>query len=481
MNEKKRAFTILTKMRIKNTLFFLTIACFIYTVSILNSGCAQVGMPTGGIRDSLPPVLLNANPKNGSLNVKENRIVLTFNEYVQLQDVQQSLIVSPVPKINPNIDFKLKTVTIRMKDTLQPNTTYRIELGNSIRDLNESNPIKDYSFVFSTGPYIDSLTLSGNVELAETGQKADSTMYVFLYSDLSDSAVFKKKPAYITRITKDGNFNFKNLPAGDYHIFALKDDSGQKMYANKTQIFAFADSTVVISKNEKSVQLFAYQEEKEKLKPPTPPKASAELKLTSSLSGGIQDLLTPLVLEFNKPLKNFDAKQIVLSDTLFNQIAMEAKISDTLNKKVTVKVPWKEDTQYRLLIEKGFATDTAGVALPKNDTLKFKTKKESEYGSIKINLKNLEKFKYPVLQFVKNKVVEYSYPLTGSQFYQKLFNPGDYEIRILEDSNQNGVWDPGFYDPANKHLQKQPEKVISIPQVLNVKAGWDNERDIILN
>ena len=458
----------------------MAIACFLYTVSILYSGCAQVGMPTGGLRDSLPPVLLNANPKNGALNFEGNRIILTFNEYVQLQDVPQNLIVSPVPKINPNVDYKLKTVTIRIKDTLQPNTTYKIELGNSIRDLNESNPIKDYSFVFSTGSYIDSLTLSGNVELAETGQKADSTMFVFLYSDLSDSAVFKRKPAYITRINTGGDFSFENLPAGDYHIFALKDDSGQKMYANKTQLFAFADSTVVVSGKEQSIKLFAYQEEKETPKPPAAPKPIAELKFTSSLSSGIQDLLTPLVLEFNRPLKDFNAKHIVLSDTLFKPVTIEAKISDTLNKEVTVTSTWVEDSYYKLVIAKEFATDTAGVYLLKNDTLTFKTKKESEYGSIKINLKNLEKFKHPVLQFVKNKVVEYSYPLSGTQFYQKLFPPGDYEIRILEDSNQNGVWDPGFYDPANIHLQKQPERVISIPQVLNIKAGWDNERDIIL-
>lgn len=465
----------------KNALFSLAIICILYTISILYSGCAQVGMPTGGLRDSLPPVLLNANPKNGSLNVQANRIVLTFDEYVQLQDVQQNLIVSPVPKINPNVDFKLKTVTIRMRDTLQPNTTYKIELGNAIRDLNESNPIKDYSFVFSTGPYIDSLTLSGNVELAETGQPADSTMFVFLYNDLSDSAVFKKKPAYMTRIVKGGEFKFGNLPAGKYHIFSLKDDSGQKMYTSKTQLFAFADSIVVVSGIEHSVKLFAYQEEKETPKAAPAPKPVAELKLTSSLSNGIQDLLTPLELDFNRPLKNFNANEIVLSDTLFNPVPKEAKISDTLHKKITVQSAWSEDTHYKLVIHKGFATDTAGVALVKNDTLSFKTKRENEYGSIRLNFKNLEKFAHPVLQFVKNKVVEYSYPLTGNQFYQRLFTPGDYEIRILEDSNQNGKWDPGFYDPANIHLQKQPEKVISIPQVLNIKAGWDNERDIILN
>lgn len=467
-------------MKSKNTLLFLAIIGILYTVSVMNSGCAQVGMPTGGLKDTLPPVLLNSNPPNETVNFTMDRIVLTFDEYVQLQDIQQNLLVSPVPKINPNVDFKLKTVTIRLRDTLLENTTYKIELGTSIRDLNENNPFRDFTFLFSTGGYIDSLTLSGNVEIAETG-KTDSTLFVFLYRDLSDSAVFKKKPTYITRVNKEGDFTFSNLAAGVYHVFALKDESGQKMYTSKNQMFAFADSSVLISESSPPVKLYAYQEEKEEPKTTTSAKPGAALAFSTSLSNGVQDLLTALELSFNHPLKDFKADQLILTDTLFNPVAGEVTISDTLNKKVQIKSEWTEDTYYKLIINKEFATDTAGVALAKSDTLSFKTKRESEYGSIKMKFENLEKFEHPVLQFVKNKVVEYSYPLTNGQFYQKRFAPGDYEIRILEDSNQNGVWDPGFYDPANIHLQKQPERVISIPQTLNIKAGWEHERDVILD
>ena len=446
----------------------------------MNSGCAQVGMPTGGLKDTLAPILLNSNPPDRTVNFKKDRIVLTFDEYVQLQDIQQNLLVSPVPKINPNVDYKLKTVTIRLRDTLLESTTYKIELGTSIRDLNESNPFRDFTFLFSTGDYIDSLTLSGNVEIAETG-KTDSTLFAFLYKDLSDSAVFKKKPTYITRVNKDGNFTFGNLAAGEYHIFALKDESGQKMYNSKTQMFAYADSSVQISEASPTIKLYAYQEEKEAPKPATPPKAGADLAFSSSLSNGLQDLLSELELSFNRPLKDIKKEQIVLTDTLFKPIPMEVSISDTLNKKIKISSEWTEDSYYKLIINKEFATDTAGVALVKSDTLSYKTKKQSDYGSIKMKFENLDKFEHPVLQFVKNKVVEYSFPLTSPQFYQKLFAPGDYEIRILEDSNENGLWDPGYYDPANSQLQKQPEKVISIPQTLNIKAGWDNERDIILD
>ena len=465
-------------MRIKNTLFCVVIAGLLYAVSVMSSGCAQVGMPTGGLKDTLPPVLLNSNPPDRSVNFNKDRIVLTFDEYIQLQDVQQNLLVSPVPKINPNVDFKLKTVTIRLRDTLLKNTTYKIELGTSIRDLNENNPFRDFTYLFSTGGYIDSLTLSGNVEIAETG-KADSTLFVFLYRDLSDSAVFKKKPTYITRVNKDGDFTFSNLAAGEYHVFALKDESGQKMYTSKKQMFAFSDSSVLISESSPTVKLYAYQGEKEEPKA-TATKPGAALAFSTSLSNGVQDLLTSLELNFNHPLKDIKNDQLILTDTLFNPISHKASISDTLNKKVQINTEWIADSYYKLIIKKEFATDTAGVALAKSDTLSFKTKRENEYGSIKIKFENLEKFEHPVLQFVKNKVVEYSYPLTNGQFYQKLFTPGDYEIRILEDSNKNGVWDPGYYDPANIHLQKQPERVISIPQILNIKAGWENERDIIL-
>ena len=90
---------------------------------------------------------------------------------------------------------------------------------------------RNFSYIFSTGAYIDSLQFSGNVQLAETG-KTDSTLLVFLYKDLDDSAVYKEKPKYITKVDSSGNFTFHNLAGGIYNVFALKDESGQKMYNN---------------------------------------------------------------------------------------------------------------------------------------------------------------------------------------------------------------------------------------------------------
>lgn len=439
------------------------------------SSCAQIGAPIGGPRDSLPPILLESAPPNRTTNFKGKNITLNFDEYIQLQNLQQTLLVSPTPKINPDINYKLRVVTIKIRDTLEPNTTYSIDMGNSIQDINENNPFRNFTYVFSTGSYIDSLRFSGNIQLAQTG-KADSTLIVLLYNNLDDSAVLKKKPKYITRLDSSGNFKFNNLAGGTYHVFGLKDESGQKYYNNKTQIFAFADSAIVVNENTKPVKLFAYAEEKPIQKSAsTTTTADKKLKFTPSINAGLQDILTPLTLTFNNKLKNFDSTKIQLTDTLLNPYKSSSTSIDTSGKKVIIKNTWQENTAYKLIIPVDFATDTLGTTLAKPDTIRFKTKKEGDYGSIKINFSKLEKFKNPVLQFVTNNEVLYSYPLPSATWSMKLFNPGDYELKILEDINQNGYWDPGNYG-----MKTQPEKVYNIPQKITIRANWENEKDIVL-
>ena len=469
-------------MKIRTTFFLLLSVGIFYILSTTASSCAQIGVPTGGFRDSLPPTLLKATPPNNSIHFDGKQITLSFDEYIQLQNLQESLLVSPTPKINPNINFKLKTIVIKLRDTLQPNTTYSVQLGKSIVDLNENNPYPNFTYVFSTGSYIDSLTFSGNVQLAETG-KIDTTLLVFLYNDLSDSAVFKHKPKYITRVNNKGDFQFNNLAEDTYHLFAMKDESGQKMYTSDEQIFAFADSSVVVSPGVAKAQLYAYAEMKKEQKPATgggDKKENKNLKYTTSISNGTQDLLTPITIKFTTPLKNFDSSKIKLTDTLFNTLPSSRIFLDSTFKEVIVQHSWEGSGYYKLILDTTFATDTLGLKLAKNDTISFRAKKESDYGSLKLNFKNLEKYKHPVLQFISNGQVVKSIPLTSKTVVQKLFDPGEYEMRILDDINQNGVWDPGHYDPVNKALQKQPEKVFSISQLLKIRANWDNDVDVEL-
>src|SRR5687768_6656308 len=175
-------------------------------ISFIGYSCANIIPPTGGPIDSLPPVLLNVTPKDSTTNFNSKRIVLTFDEYIDLKDVPNNLLLNPLFETPPVVEVKLREVTVRFQastDSLQPNTTYTFDFGNAITDVNENNPYKNYTYTFSTGSYIDSLRLSGRVLLAENG-KIDSTLTIVLHTDMSDSAVVKNRPRYAARVDSSG-------------------------------------------------------------------------------------------------------------------------------------------------------------------------------------------------------------------------------------------------------------------------------------
>jgi aspartate 1-decarboxylase len=462
-------------MRLIHFFYSLIIISLGYLLVIGNSGCGQIGMPTGGPKDSIAPRLVNASPKLKSTNVTGNKITLTFNEYVELKEAQTNVLISPYPKKTPQVDYKLRTVTVKLKDTLLPNTTYSINFGNAIVDINEGNAFKDFTYVFSTGSKIDSLMLTGKVLIAETG-KADSTLIAMLYRNANDSSVQKRKPDYIARLKGDGSFLFVNLSAGNYNIYALKDGDGGKTYNSKKEMFAFADAAVTVSDSTDPVILFASAIEKESRTSTTKPTGPAKKLILMSPPGQqFQDLLSPLELSFNNPLKNFEPAKLILRDTNYKPVASTVWSIDSSRTKISLAVNWPEEMPYRLIVDTTAISDSANHHLVKLDTIRFTTKKQSDYGNVVLRFSNLDLTKHPVLQFLQGEVVKESYPLKSLEWKKKLMNPGEYEIRILFDDNNNGKWDPGNY--ANK---LQPEKAITLAIKLAVRANWDNERDIKL-
>jgi len=468
-------------MRIKNLLFTAAIGLFIYVVSVTAIGCAQIGAPTGGPRDSIAPVLVSAVPKLMATNFTGNKISLIFDEYINVLDVQKNVLVSPFPKKSPIIDYKLRTVNIKLVDTLLPNTTYAINFGNGIVDNNEGNPFKEFTYVFSTGKTIDSLQLSGTVLLAETG-RADSTLLAFLYSNANDSSVEKRKPNYIAKLNGRGHFTFTNLPEGDYRLYALKDGNGSKTYDSKLETFAFLNEDVIIAGPRDSVLLYAYDEEKEKKKPTVAapaPKTAADKKLryvSSVSSSAPQGLLNDsLQIRFNNKLKVFDTSKIILTDSNYNKITTSSILLDSTRKIVTIINKWPEDTYYRLIINKDAVSDSANGLISKTDTIRFKSKKEAEYGSLKLRFTKIDLTKHPVIQFLKSTEIVKSVKVTGPEWNDKLMEPSEYELRILYDANNNGIWDPGNY---SKKLQ--PEKALTLDKKLTIKANFDNEREVEL-
>jgi hypothetical protein len=204
--------------------------------------CAKRGSITGGLKDTLAPVLKSSYPKNFSTDFKGTEIKLTFDEFVKLKDIKKQLIISPPMKNEPLIlpTTASKTITVKINDTLQPNTTYSFNFGQSIEDNNEGNPYNQFKYVFSTGSIIDSLSISGTVKDAYT-KDVESFVSVMLYEvndKCTDSVVYKEYPRYITN-TLDSlkTFKLENLKAGNYLIVAMKDyGSNNKFNPNKDKI-----------------------------------------------------------------------------------------------------------------------------------------------------------------------------------------------------------------------------------------------------
>ncbi len=455
------------------------LALLILVSQMLLFSCANIIPPGGGPRDTIAPRLIMANPKDSSKNVISQNITLTFDEYVELQGVNENLVIQPYPKNTPLVDYKLRNVSVKLKDSLENNTTYSINFGNAIKDVNEGNVAKELTYVFSTGNKIDGNQYQGSVILAESG-KSDSTLIVVLHNILVDSSIKKNRPRYMTKLDGKGNFRFKYLPDGLFNVFVLPNDFTKK-YEDSTKIFAFLNAPILINSISRTDTLYAYQAYKKIEKSSASSNNNnaklnerktedKRLKYTASLDNGQQDLLNPLVLTFNRKINQWDSSKIRLMDTLFRPITGYHISMDSTQTKFSIQYPWKEKTSFRIIIAKDAFSDTAGVNLPKADSARFVTKKEADYGSFRLRFANLDISKHPVLQLIQeNKIIE-SIPLTGADYSRKRFRPGEYELRILLDQNQNGDWDPGSY-----LLKRQPELVRSYSKKMVIRADRDTD------
>ncbi|MFN3639706.1 MAG: Ig-like domain-containing protein [Flavobacterium sp.] len=233
--------------------------------SLLLFSCARKGMITGGPIDSLPPVLKYSEPKNSSVNFNAKEIKLYFDEYVKLKDVNKQLIVSPPMNTAPEITpmAASKTISIKLKDTLLPNTTYSLNFGQSIQDNNEGNPFSQFTYLFSTGTYIDSLEVGGSMKDA-FGMKPDNFVSILLYEfndTYTDSIIFKEKPLYVTNtLDSSVQFRLKNLKEGTYKLFALKDKNNNYKFDPKTEKIGFIDEPIQVPTTE-TFQINLFQEE----------------------------------------------------------------------------------------------------------------------------------------------------------------------------------------------------------------------------
>ena len=247
----------------KKSLFFCTFLSLI-TLFFLLLGCANIQRPNGGPKDVTPPRLLKALPSNMSRNFKAKIIQLDFDEYFKLVNQYSEITMSPTQDKPPEYKVKSKSLIVVLKDTLQKNTTYVINFGKAIADVNEGNILKNFTYVFSTGPHIDSLSVSGTVTNTIT-QKKEKDVTVMLFPIEKDSLYFgKKKPAIFTSTDTAGNFSINNLHDGDYRIYALEEKTPDRIYNKDDELIAFQKQPVHLYADTSGIQLNLFKEEPSK-------------------------------------------------------------------------------------------------------------------------------------------------------------------------------------------------------------------------
>lgn len=252
--------------KLKNIAFLLATLLFL-------SNCAKRGTITGGDKDTIAPKIVNSNPDNFTTNFKGNEIRINFDELIKVKDINKQLIISPPMKKQPIIvpqGSASKYISIKILDTLQPNTTYSFNFGQSITDNNEGNPYSQFKYVLSTGSYVDSLTVVGKIKDAYN-QKADNFVSVMLYDakTFTDSTVYKETPLYVTNTLDSLKvFSLENLKEGSYRIVAMKDKANNNKYDPATDKIGFIDYPITIPTSDMfELELFEEQKPFKAFKP----------------------------------------------------------------------------------------------------------------------------------------------------------------------------------------------------------------------
>ena len=229
---------------------------FLIVLVLSFSQCAKKGRPDGGPKDEDAPLFVTANPPYETINFDKNEINIYFNEYIKLKDLSKQLIISPPlnpenpPLISPQ-GSPSKYINIQILDTLLENSTYIFDFGNSVQDNNESNTLERFKYVFSTGAYIDSLTLSGSVKNSFKSESVENIKLLLyrLDSAYTDSAVYNRKPDYVTSTLDSSNYEFSNLRKGNYLLVALNDAGSDYVFNPKTDEIGFLKDTISLPRD----------------------------------------------------------------------------------------------------------------------------------------------------------------------------------------------------------------------------------------
>lgn len=530
----------------------------IYTVLsiVVISGCAKRGSPTGGLIDSIPPVLINSSPKINSTNFDSDEIRLTFDEYVKLDKVEEQLIISP-PLDKNSYEVKplngvTKKVFLKFIDSLETETTYSINFGNSIKDNNEGNPLTFFSYTFSTGETIDSLYVRGNISDA-FDKETDDYISIHLYridSIFNDSIIFNNRPTYISNSLDSTNYQFKNLKEGKYLIVAIKDVDNNYFFDPFYDKIGFIDSLITLPRDSiinlklfkeettliwdkphfinsekigfgyygkldlKNIKIessipdsvqYTYTKESEKdtlifwlsknsfdslnfnliekdtTKLVTIKFDRARDTLIDSLSispktANVIHLKEAFKLSSNIPLKNIEDSLITIIDIDSLIVPFTTSINENLDQ-IDIEFEVSPSDNYRVFILPEAIKDVRGVS---NDTLQYNVVSQTleDYGNVYLDVIRNSESKF-ILHMINNNgdvIREFKNVNQDTTYNFDYVRPGKYTFRLIEDANNNDIWDTGNY------LKKiKPESVYYFLNELEVRANWDLNETFNLN
>ena len=371
----------------RNCPFYFIFFVLVGAISFIY-GCAAMKSPEGGPRDTTPPKVLKMTPENLTTNFTAKKIIIEFDEYIKLSNEFKEFSISPELDKIPELKVKLKRLEISLSDSLEKNTTYTLNFGKAIVDLNEGNVLKNFSYAFATGPTIDSLSLSGNVTNALTGEaEIESTVFIL---PLSRDSLFGKKRAPIFTLTdSSGNFKLKNLKKDTYKVYALKEKGGgDRIYQQISDEIGFIKDSIVLDKNIDSLRLSVFKEI-------APNFRVNDRKLNADGS---------IFMSFNKKLNNPDLKVIFPPSVEQNKQFQFNKTKDSVSL-------WLADLSFDSV---KIAVKDEGKTL---DTVKFSRSKRDTYNRVISISDNLEggnlnpfrdltiSFNFPIKNIDESKII----------------------------------------------------------------------------
>lgn len=334
--------------RLKISMRAFTLFLLILTVgSSFITGCASIQQPTGGPKDSIPPNVISETPKNLTRNFTTREIVIEFDEYIKLNNQFQEFSISPDLDEAPEYKIKKKSLIITLPDTLAENTTYSINFGEGLVDFNESNPLVNYRYVFSTGDEIDSLSISGTV-INSISLEPETDINVLLIPVSQDSIFGKRKANIFTKTDSSGNFILQNLSETAYRIYALKEEASDRIYNNPGELIAFQRDSIYLDQNITGIKLKTFKEI---------PKDFRVLDRKIENSGRI-------MFVFNKSLKNPSLTILEDNELNTNKIAEFTPTRDS----AYIWLPVLEfDSLNVVIADENIALDTVTLRRTQND------------------------------------------------------------------------------------------------------------------